>query len=80
MNKGMFDIDGRAIRFEQGSPLAGQPAERSLDAQVWFTREGLAIPKDQRTERHHYAVCIIGTLRGVGGKGGRALYFRNRPY
>ena len=42
----------------RGSPLEGAAAEWTLDAQVWFTPEGLAVERHRRTERHHYAVCF----------------------
>ena len=54
----IFNIDGRTVRFEPGSPLEGAAAEWTLDAQVWFTPEGLAVERHRRTERHHYAVCF----------------------
>ncbi|CAE7728552.1 unnamed protein product, partial [Symbiodinium microadriaticum] len=54
----VFNVDARHITFERNSPLEGTRAEWTLDAQVWYSRTGLAKPFERRIEREDYIVNL----------------------
>ena len=56
--EGVFNINGRAIKFEQNSPFDGARAEWTLDAQVWFSRVGVSKQCERRVQRCDCAVCL----------------------